>query len=1178
MATPGGGGGGSPRSPRSPKAAAAAAAAGGGGNGIVPSPPPKDVGGVLDSIGSFGGRVNAAAVGGDASAVYNANANASASASANASARANAGAGGDAYAGAGTASASPQQPRFDPVDFLNHHYRTEAALVGALPALRSTIAGRIGSLDESISSTIQTQADLADATASDVARARRSIEGLRARVGTVQERARRSERAVLDITRDMKRLDYAKRHLSRTITALKRLHMLLHAVDRLHAAAYEAVPFPQFAVGASLLDATGLLLGHFDGYMGSIQKMRDVREAVRAVREDLREGVVFGFRHVGLGFMAAIDRGGMGEGVEGEGEGEGRGPVPRCGGTQRPGGGGGGSGASPPLASAPAVPGGAPEVYTSMSSGPSAALGMGDDDDGGGGGGSAGPAGGPAAAASAADYHSYGAPGGTAAALVPPPQMPTEVLADACLLIDTLGLAGRREFIATFCADHLEAYEELFDPRGGVGAGGRSPSRSSAGTAAAAPGGKPSFKLSPAAAGEGGHGPAASGQRPASLAQMERRFAWYRRTLREMDAKFRGVFPQNWNVYHELTYRLLTSTAGHISALLTPLRPYRDRDCDDVTVLLQALQKTVLFEKEMTAWLQRECGTIFLDGSREAEEAAREAEEAAELENDDERAAIAAAAAVPVPGAGAGSATPVVGEDGEELEFDESGKAVAASSAEGIRIKYERQTRERKEGRDRRKVTDSSSELGVGGTRHNRPIPAKPLIGVASATFDGFMRPYIALEEQNMDEQLVEFTSRREVDKRGELPVFTSSTDLFVYIKNSITRCTGLSKGQTFFQLNEAFKDTLRKYASVLEGMLPKPGVAEVAAKAAINFAGVSASSAGINLGGTIGGSGAGAGISSAPSYRIPPGEEVTICHVIDTCEYCADTLEALEDLIRDKIDEKYKERIDMSTAQEAFHDVTAKSIRVLVSGLENRAEKAMRDMASINFGDRDAVGEESPYVRLVYGAIQPFVIVIRGLLPNSYFRNFCDKFAVAFTKTFYNAIMRQKRISEAGSQQLLLDVYSLKTLFLKIPVLEESGEKKAGAAGGKSKSASVSKIAPAMYTKMVTKQFLRIEILLKLVGTPSELLIDMFKSQWEGGSALDLQLIMNLKGLKRNEQAAMLEKLGLDPALALKGAAHGATTSDIADRVQALQGKVKVGSDLSQIRGKVDAFRNAFR
>ena len=54
----------------------------------------------------------------------------------------------------------------------------------------------------------------------------------------------------------------------------------------------------------------------------------------------------------------------------------------------------------------------------------------------------------------------------------------------------------------------------------------------------------------------------------------------------------------------------------------------------------------------MTAWLQRECGTIFLDGSREAEEAARQAEEAAEIEIDDENAAIAAAAAA------AGTAAP----------------------------------------------------------------------------------------------------------------------------------------------------------------------------------------------------------------------------------------------------------------------------------------------------------------------------------------------------------------------------------------------------------------------------------------------------------------------------------------------------------------------------------------
>ena len=62
--------------------------------------------------------------------------------------------------------------------------------------------------------------------------------------------------------------------------------------------------------------------------------------------------------------------------------------------------------------------------------------------------------------------------------------------------------------------------------------------------------------------------------------------------------------------------------------------------------------------------------------------------------------------------------------------------------------------------------------------------------------------------------------------------------------------------------------------------------------------------------------------------YCIPPGEETTICHVIDTCEYCLNTVEALQDLITDKIKENQKTKIDMTNEQEAFHDVTAKGIR----------------------------------------------------------------------------------------------------------------------------------------------------------------------------------------------------------------------------------------------------------
>merc|ERR1712038_2225462 len=106
-----------------------------------------------------------------------------------------------------------------------------------------------------------------------------------------------------------------------------------------------------------------------------------------------------------------------------------------------------------------------------------------------------------------------------------------------------------------------------------------------------------------------------------------------------------------------MTLAFLNKTKKHFTLMLSSEKTMRDRDCDNVTVLLKALQKTMLFEKEMTAWLQRDYKTIFLD------------------DDYDEK----------LDGTARNSA--VTGEDGEPLEFDESGKAVAASSAEGIRIK-----------------------------------------------------------------------------------------------------------------------------------------------------------------------------------------------------------------------------------------------------------------------------------------------------------------------------------------------------------------------------------------------------------------------------------------------------------------------------------------------------------
>jgi hypothetical protein len=784
------------------------------------------------------------------------------------------------------------------------------------------------------------------------------------RIRLVKEKASHSEKAVLEITKDMKRLDCAKKHLQRTITTLKQLHMLVHAVEQLRLTSIQK-PFPDYKTSSHLVDATRLLLAHFDSYTQKVEPMRILDQKVSDLHINLRTSLVRGFRIVAFGYAKTLE-------MEGPG-------------YKKP-----------------------TEEHEEV----------------------------------------------TEAA---PPVMTNEIMEGGVLLIDSLGENVRAQFIHEFCQDHISDYLKEFEPAEKK----TKPERRVSSFKAA------ELKLEPE-------------QPDSALDHIEKRFVWFRGVLQEFERKF-PIFPANWNLQASMARHFLRLTRDHILALLDG--PRKDPDANNATILLKALQKTIVFEKEMSAWLKRECGTIFI-GDKEAKES------------------------------------------------DKAGTGAPASKAQT---------------EDQEAIT--------------------PIVGVASAAFHGYMNPYIQLEEQSMDEHLVEALEGRTVDTRGERPVFTSSTNLFVYIKGSITRCTALTKGNAFFLLYRAFKDALRKYAQILNSKLPSQSTNPTAAVGGMSIAGSFGKQESAQ--------------AATASYRIPKGDEVMVCHVITTCEYCADTLEALEDLIRDTIDEEYKPKIDMMEDQEAFHDITAKAIRVLVSGLNNRVENPLKELAMTNWGTFDMVGDESPYVLAIHQETEPFVTSVRKLLPTSYFRSFCDKFAMTFTTAYYDNLIRLKRISDPGTQQLLLDVYNLKTLFMKLPVLEEPGS---GSMAGKKAVGEGSTIAPAMYVKVVQKQFGKIETLLKLVGTPLDLLIDNFKVQWIGGTASDLQIVLSVKGLKRTEQAAVLEKFGVDPVNAMKGAATGVTSAKIvSERVKELQDQgstvaAKVNSDLNQMRQKVDDFRMSFR
>lgn len=91
-------------------------------------------------------------------------------------------------------------------------------------------------------------------------------------------------------------------------------------------------------------------------------------------------------------------------------------------------------------------------------------------------------------------------------------------------------------------------------------------------------------------------------------------------------------------------------------------------------------------------------------------------------------------------------------------------------------------------------------------------------------------------------------------------------------------------------------------------------------------------------------------------SSALPEGGEKEICYVLNTGEYCAETIPQLEALIQKNIDEEYKEKVSFNEEQDQFYDVIANAIKSLVSGLQSQLEPAYRAMSKIEWASVEMV------------------------------------------------------------------------------------------------------------------------------------------------------------------------------------------------------------------------------
>jgi vacuolar protein sorting-associated protein 53 len=82
--------------------------------------------------------------------------------------------------------------------------------------------------------------------------------------------------------------------------------MLVHAVEQLRQTCVMK-PFPDYRTAAHLIEATRLLLGHFNAYTQKVQPMRVLAYKAQGYQETLRVGLVRGFRVVAFGETKVLE-------------------------------------------------------------------------------------------------------------------------------------------------------------------------------------------------------------------------------------------------------------------------------------------------------------------------------------------------------------------------------------------------------------------------------------------------------------------------------------------------------------------------------------------------------------------------------------------------------------------------------------------------------------------------------------------------------------------------------------------------------------------------------------------------------------------------------------------------------------------------------------------------------
>ena len=318
--------------------------------------------------------------------------------------------------------------------------------------------------------------------------------------------------------------------------------------------------------------------------------------------------------------------------------------------------------------------------------------------------------------------------------------------------------------------------------------------------------------------------------------------------------------------------------------------------------------------------------------------------------------------------------------------------------------------------------------------------------------------------------------------------ILISSGDMFMNIKKVFKRCANLARGQTLFDMFIAFQAVLETYAFKLNER------AERAASAIAN---------------------------PRNSEQVKMNEIKVLVLIVNTAEYCAETILPLAESTRRALDPSFREKIDGSSSEDAFQSCIAKTLNTLVRSVTLKTGVST-EVLRVNWGTIETVGDHSKFVETCATTfLNASKIVRANASSENHFRFFCEKLAASVSRELRATLLRVKKFSMVGCQQALLDANAIKSQLLEIPLVVSGGS---GGSSSASSSTNATNYARS-FRRTVEREFSRIDAVLKCVLNPEDSIAESLRAMDPKATRSEFTRICEARGMRKADIARFVEQ-----------------------------------------------------